>query len=76
MDYSTNQIIEKGISCLCEHLGIVEMELFISTIQREKFDYTKWHQHFVDTISDEEFDNLCKQSAEQHPFNGKKAQIL
>ena len=75
MDANTTQIIEKGISCLHEHLGLIEMETFISAIQREKFDYTKWHQHFADTIHGEELDRLCKKSAEEHPFHGN-AQII
>ena len=34
----------KGIQILAEHLGDVEAERFISLIQREPFDYTKWRQ--------------------------------
>ncbi|MDY7034456.1 MAG: hypothetical protein SVY10_21465 [Thermodesulfobacteriota bacterium] len=34
----------KGIQILAEYLGDVEAERFISLIQREPFDYTKWRQ--------------------------------
>ena len=34
----------KGIKALTESLGDVEAERFISLIQREPFDYTKWRQ--------------------------------
>ena len=73
---NTNQIIERGMACLREHLGIIETEVFISTIQREKFDYTKWHQPFADNITEEAFRELCEKTAKEHPFNGKKATII
>ena len=51
-------------------------ETFISAIQREKFDYTKWHKHFVDTVDGEELDRLCKKNAEEHPFHSSHAKII
>ena len=69
MDNNTLRIIEEGISCLNEHLGLIGMETFISAIQREKFDYTLWHQHFADTIGEEELDRLCRKSADENPFS-------
>ncbi|MCD8332479.1 MAG: hypothetical protein LUB63_08175 [Oscillospiraceae bacterium] len=38
------EIMDKGISCLLEKLGIVETEHFVSVLIREKFDYTKWQR--------------------------------
>ena len=38
------EIKAKGIHILAQHLGDVEAERFIALIQREPFDYTKWHQ--------------------------------
>ncbi|MBO4509114.1 MAG: hypothetical protein J5747_10840 [Spirochaetaceae bacterium] len=43
---STVELLTRGMNCLVENLGIVEAESFIATIQRERFDYTKWHQDF------------------------------
>ena len=48
------EIKSKGIQILATHLGDVEMERFIALIQREPFDYTKWHQNIDDDISLEE----------------------
>jgi len=48
------EIKSKGVQILATHLGDVEMERFIALIQREPFDYTKWHQNLVDDISLEE----------------------
>ena len=38
------EIKTKGIHVLARYLGDVEAERFISLIQREPFDYTKWRQ--------------------------------
>ncbi|NOQ93077.1 MAG: hypothetical protein GQ547_00400 [Methylophaga sp.] len=48
------EIKSKGVQILATHLGDVEMERFIALIQREPFDYTKWHQNMEDDISLEE----------------------
>ena len=48
------EIKSKGVQILATHLGDVEMERFIALIQREPFDYTKWHQNLDDDISLEE----------------------
>ncbi len=48
------EIKSKGIQILATYLGDVEMERFIALIQREPFDYTKWHQNMDDDVSLEE----------------------
>ncbi len=48
------EIKSKGVQILATHLGDVEMERFIALIQREPFDYTKWHQNIDDDMSLEE----------------------
>jgi len=37
---NTVDIMNRGMECLTEALGVVEAEQFISIIIREKFDYT------------------------------------
>ena len=51
---SDTEIKSKGVQILATHLGDVEMERFIALIQREPFDYTKWHQNIDDDVSLEE----------------------
>ena len=47
--YSTATIMNDGINCLVERLGIIETEIFISQIIREPLDYTKWQrEHYAD----------------------------
>lgn len=48
------EIKSKGVQILAQHLGDVEMERFIALIQREPFDYTKWHQAMEEEGSIEE----------------------
>ena len=44
----------KGNHLLSEYLGDVEAERFITLIQREPFDYTKWRQTLDEDLSIEE----------------------
>lgn len=44
----------KGIHLLSEYLGDVEAERFITLIQREPFDYTKWRQGLDENLSIED----------------------
>lgn len=57
----------KGIQILSQYLGDVEAERFIALIQREPFDYTKWHQQQDEPLSIEELSrnamSLRKKSA-------------
>ena len=48
------EIKTKGVQILAEYLGDIEMERFVALIQREPFDYTKWHQQIDDEVSLEE----------------------
>ena len=38
------EIMNKGMKCLTDQMGIVEAEQFIFLIIKEKFDYTKWQR--------------------------------
>ena len=61
------EIKSKGIQLLSEYLGDVEAERFITLIQREPFDYTKWRQDLDENLSINEISRkamlLRKQSA-------------
>ena len=43
-----------GFEILTQHLGLVEAERFITLIQREKFDYTRWRQDLFAGLSGQE----------------------
>ena len=54
------QIKHEGFQILANALGDVEMERFISLINREKFDYTKWRQNLFDGMSIEEISEAAE----------------
>ncbi len=75
---STNsiEVIDRGLRCLSENMGVREAELFVSTLLREKFDYTQWRRSFVDGIASfEGLDALLKQTGEQ-TRSGSRAEIV
>lgn len=53
------EIRVKGFDLLSSQLGLVEMERFITMIQQEKFDYTKWRQNLFEDMSGEEISRLA-----------------
>jgi hypothetical protein len=48
------EIKSKAIALLSEYLGDVEAERFITLIQREPFDYTKWRQGLNENLAIED----------------------
>ena len=52
-----------GFEILTRHLGLVEAERFITLIQREKFDYTRWRQNLFAELSGED---ISRQAMEFH----------
>lgn len=76
MSANTVEIMNKGMNCLLEKLGVVEAEQFISIIIREKFDYTKWQQEHFDELSPEQIDDGAKRYIEDRPFKGTAKIVL
>ena len=65
---STMEIMDMGINCLIEKLGIIDTERFISIIIREKSDYTKWRQHYFADVSSDEFHAAAVAYGKENPF--------
>ena len=63
------EIRVKGLQVLVKFLGDVEAERFISLIQQEPFDYTKWRQGLDEELSIKEISkramNLRKKKTKQ-----------
>lgn len=65
---SNAEIMDRGMKCLIEELGVVDAERFISMIISERFDYTKWQREKFDNI---DLDTLMDAAAKyemEHPF--------
>lgn len=74
---NTVEIIDRGLKCLSDNLGADETEIFISTILRERFDYTKWRHTFIDDINTfEKLDDFVNTSKNIETFKGNVEQTL
>ncbi len=62
------EIMNRGIRCLLEKLGVIETERFIAVINREKFDYTKWQRQRFDTMDFDEFNAAAVAYSQENPF--------
>lgn len=65
---NTIEIMNRGINCLLEQMGVVETEKFISIINREKFDYTKWREHLFEDMTLDEINDEAIEYAKKNPF--------
>ena len=65
---TTAEIMDRGMNCLIEKMGIIEAEQFISIIIREKFDYTRWKQKSFDNVDLKEFNSSAALFDKQNPL--------
>ena len=70
MSPNTIEIMNRGMNCLMEQLGIVDAERFVATVIREKFDYTRWQQDFFDKKSPEEISRGAERFEMETPYTG------
>ena len=73
--YNTVEIMDMGMECLVERLGIVMAEQFIAAIKRENFDYTEWQRMYFDKLPSGEFLSDAANYANENPYTGKGVQI-
>ncbi|MDR1162140.1 MAG: hypothetical protein LBK45_07345 [Tannerellaceae bacterium] len=61
------ELLDRGMRCLSNELGILNAERFIALLLKEPFDYTEWRQKnlfagmSLDEIIDEA-DSYCKEN--------------
>ena len=53
-DVQTSAIMSAGMKALSDALGAVETEIFITTIGRNTFDYTKWREDLWEDLTTQE----------------------
>ncbi len=53
------EIKVKGMKALSNDLGLVEAERFVSLIQRDRFDYTKWRQDLFHGLSGDQISQMA-----------------
>lgn len=77
MNQKNVEIIDRGLRCLSANLGEKETEIFISTLLRERFDYTQWRQSFVESIKTfDDLDALIQQTNGSAAFEGQADVVL
>ena len=55
------QIRTEGMTALVDKLGPAEAARFMTLIQREGFDYTKWRQNLFDGKTTEQIADLARE---------------
>ena len=65
---TTAVIMNDGINCLIERLGIIETEIFISQLIREPFDYTKWQRKHYACMSVSELNKKAVEYSKSNPM--------
>ena len=75
MSGNTIEIMNRGMRCLTEQLGVLEAERFISIIIREKFDYTQWQRQFFDALAPGDFQKKALEYAKEHPYTGDAVRL-
>lgn len=63
---SDEEILERGMDCLMDNLGIIEAERFVSLVWKERDKYNKWKQEY-DSMTPEEFHASLNEFIKQHP---------
>ena len=67
---STMELVDAGLDCLIESLGVVDAERFIAVIKKENFDYTSWQREYFDRMEPGQFAGEAAAYAGNHPHKG------
>lgn len=76
MNRSSVDVMNRGMQCLMEKLGIVEAEQFIYLVKAEQLDYTKWQREHFDNMSREEIEANMLNYAKKNPFRGDPKVVI
>ena len=65
---STAEVMKLCMNCLIENLGVTDTERIISTLFKEKSDYTLWRRRYFDDVDLDSFLKASADYAKEHPF--------
>ena len=57
------------MECLVKSLGVLETEVFISSLLRENFDYTEWQREYFSNMALDDFLNNAQTYDQKNPFS-------
>ena len=66
--YTPDEMMVLGMDCLVKKFGLVNAELFISSVRSCCPDYTLWRRQIFDDMSDEGFEDLLRDAVIGRPF--------
>jgi hypothetical protein len=69
---NTAVIRKEGMDCLLNNLGVLETEVFISSLLREHFDYTEWQREYFKDWTMDAFLHRAKSYDVENPFAMKE----
>lgn len=61
------ELLQRGMRCLIDNLGIIETEKFIALLTEQIPDYTQWQRDYFDSMTPEEFNTSLQEFIRQHP---------
>jgi len=61
-------IRKEGMDCLLKSLGVLETEVFISSLLRENFDYTEWQREYFANQPLDDFLSKAREYDQKNPF--------
>ena len=76
MSETTTEVLNRGMRCLLEKMGVVETEKFISIVIREQFDYTKWQKDYFDSKTPDEINREALDFNAVNPYKGTAKKVL
>ena len=69
---STAVIKKEGMDCLIRTMGVLETEVFISSLLREGFNYTEWQREYFSNQTLDDFLDKAQNYDKKNPFNHGK----
>ena len=76
MNRSSIDVMNRGMQCLMEKLGIVEAGQFIYLVKAEQLDYTKWQREHFDEMSKDETEAKMLDYEQKNPFKGDPKVVI
>ena len=59
-------LLNTGMKVLIDHMGLVEAERFVYLMNKEPFDYTKWHTTLYEGMSVREISDMAMKTREKN----------
>ena len=61
------ELLQRGMRCLIDNLGIIEAQRFIVLVKSDKSDYTEWQREHYDKMTAGELHAALIEFSKQHP---------